>query len=312
MTSLLDVILPVFMLIGFGWIAARTGLFAESAVDGLMRFAQNFALPCLLFRSIALLDLSAAYDTGLLVSFYTGAFAAFGAGFLGALLVFRRPLTDAVAIGFACLFSNSLLLGLPITERAYGAGALQGNYAIISIHSPLLYALGISLMEWARNRGKGLSAPALGAKVVRAIASQPLVIGIACGFAVNLGGIPVPGAVLSAVELMSRAAIPAALFGLGGVLFRYRPEGDRATIAMICACALVLHPAVTWVIGTQVFALETPALRSAVVTAAMAPGINAYLFAHMYGVAKRVNASAVLVATAASIVTTFLWLHILP
>ena len=46
--------------------------------------------------------------------------------------------------------------------------------------------------------------------------------------------------------------------------------------------------------------------------AAMAPGVNAYLFAHMYGVAKRVNASAVLIATALSILTTWAWLTILP
>ncbi len=44
----------------------------------------------------------------------------------------------------------------------------------------------------------------------------------------------------------------------------------------------------------------------------MAPGVNAYLFAAMYGVAKRVAASAVLLATAASILTIWVWLHILP
>ena len=312
MSALLDVILPVFMVIGFGYAAARSGLFSDSAVDGLMRFAQNFAVPCLLFRSIAQLDLSAAYEAGLLLSFYIGAFTAFAAGFAGARLVFRRPLTDSVAIGFACLFSNSLLLGLPITERAYGAEALQGNYAIISIHSPLLYGFGITLMEWARSRGQGLSARALMTQVGRAIFTQPLVIGISLGFVVNLGGVPLPGAFWSGIDLMVRAAIPAALFGLGGVLLRYRPEGDRATIGMVCLTSLVVHPGVTWLLGTQVFGLDTAALRSSVMTAAMAPGVNAYLFAHMYGVGKRVNASAVLMATALSIGTVWVWLHILP
>ena len=75
MSALLDVILPVFLVIGFGYAAVRANLLSEPAVDGLMRFAQNFAVPCLLFRSIAHLDLSAAYDLGLMASFYTGAFA---------------------------------------------------------------------------------------------------------------------------------------------------------------------------------------------------------------------------------------------
>ena len=312
MSALLDVILPVFLVIGFGYAAARAGLFNDAAVDGVMRFAQSFAVPCLLFRSIATLDLSAAYDAGLLISFYVGAFAGFAAGFFGARLIFRRPMTDSIAIGFACLFSNSLLLGLPITERAYGVEALQGNYAIISMHAPLLYGFGICLMEWARTQGQGLSAAAIAVKALRAVFSQSLVIGIVAGWVVNLSGLPLPALVWSGVDMMVRAAIPTALFGLGGVLLRYRPDGDRATIGMVCAVSLVLHPAITYGLARWGFALDTAGLRSAVLTAAMAPGVNAYMFAHLYGVGKRVAASSVLIATALSIPTIWLWLHILP
>ena len=34
-------------------------------------------------------------------------------------------------------------------------------------------------------------------------------------------------------------ALPAALFGLGGVLYRYRPEGDKTLIALIVVITLV-------------------------------------------------------------------------
>jgi len=312
MNALLDVILPVFLLIGFGYAAVRTRVMSDAAIDGLMRYAQNFAAPCLLFKSIATLDLSGAYDVPLMLSFYIAAFVSFGLGVAGALVVFRRPMTDAVAIGFACLFSNSLLLGLPITERAYGTAALTGNFAIISIHAPLFYGFGIAMMEWARSRGQGLSLPVLGTKITRAIVSQPLVIGIMAGFAVNLSGIPLPGVAMDAVALMAGTAIPTALFGLGGVLVRYRPEGDRLTIAMICLFSLIVHPALTYALARWGFNAGTDSLRSAVVTAAMAPGVNAYVFAHMYGVARRVNATAVLVATALSILTIWGWLQILP
>jgi predicted permease len=65
-------------------------------------------------------------------------------------------------------------------------------------------------------------------------------------------------------------------------------------------------------LGRFAFGLDTAGLRSAVMTAAMAPGVNAYIFANLYGVAKRVAASTVLVATALSIGTIWLWLQVLP
>lgn len=312
MSALLDVILPVFVVIGFGYALTRAKLLDDTTIDALMRFAQNFAVPLLLFRSIAHLDLGSAYDAGLMVSFYAGAFASFALCFAGAMLVFGRPMPDAVAIGFAGLFSNSLLLGLAITERAYGAGALEGNYAIISLHAPMLYGFGIALMEWARTRGRGMSGLALGRQILRAILAQSLVIGILAGFAVNLVGNPLPEVVWSAVDMIVGSAIPIALFGLGGVLVRYRIEGDMGVVGLITAGSLLVHPAIAYGLGRWVFDLPTAALRSAVVTAAMAPGVNAYMFAHMYGVAKRVNASAVLVATGVSIGTAWVWLSLLP
>jgi predicted permease len=312
MNALLDVILPVFLVIGFGYAAARAKLFEDAAVDGLMRYAQNFAAPTLLFASIARLDLAATFQPALFLSFYIAAFASFAVAFTGAIWLFRRPVTDATAIGFVALFSNSLLLGVPITERAYGTEALAGNFAIISIHSPLFYGFGIALMEWARTRGQGLSGPALLRQIVKAIFSQPLVLGITAGFVVNLSGLPLPQVAWSAVGLVAATAIPTALFGLGGVLLRYRPDGDFRIIAMLCACSLILHPALTYLTGHYVLGLDTAGLRSAVMTAAMAPGVNAFLFANLYGVAKRVAASTVLIATALSIGTIWVWLQILP
>ncbi|MDP1670085.1 AEC family transporter [Phaeovulum sp.] len=312
MGALIDVILPVFLVLGFGYVAAWQGLFSESAVDGVMRFAQNFAVPVLLFRSIARLDLGASYDPGLMLSFYAGAFIAFGLGLTGARLLFKRPGTDAVAIGFCCLFSNSLLLGIPITERAYGTAALAGNFAIISVHSPLLYTFGITLMEGVRSHGSGATLGRVAVNALSGILRTPLVLGILAGFVVNLSGLALHGSIWAAVDMMASAALPTALFGLGGVLFRYRPEGDMKAIGMVTVLSLIVHPAVTYGLGRWGFGLETSALRSAVVTASMAPGVNAYLFASIYGVAKRVAASSVLLATAASILTVWAWLAILP
>ena len=302
-------IAPVFLVVGAGYLARWRGWMADSDIDGLMTFAQGIAIPLLLFRAIATLELDRDFDAALLLAFYCGALAGFLAGLAGARALFRRGWEDSIAIGFVGLFSNSLLLGLPITERAYGTGALTANYAIIALHAPFCYAVGITAMEIAR--AGGTPARALPGKVLRAIFSNALVLGIAAGFVVNLAGIALPGVLTDAVDLLVRAGIPAALFGLGGVLHRYRPEGDMRVILFICAISLVLHPAITFGLG-RALGLSTDELRSAVVTGSMAPGVNAYLFANLYGVAKRVAASAVLIGTGLTVLTATVWLSILP
>jgi predicted permease len=129
-------------------------------------------------------------------------------------------------------------------------------------------------MEWVRSRGQGLSGAALGMQVMRAIFAQPLVIGITLGIVVNLAGLPVPLSVGAAADMMGRAGLPAALFGLGGVLLRYRPEGDKALIGLVVLVTLVLHPVVTYGLARFVFGIDLASLRSAVVTAAMRQGVG--------------------------------------
>lgn len=308
MQALLDVILPVFLVIGFGYVSVWGRVFPENGVDALMKFTQHFAIPCLLFQAIANLDLSASLDAGLLLSFYVGAACGFLLGFSGARVLFRRDWEDCVAIGFCCLFSNSVLLGLAINERAYGAEALAGAYTIVAFHSPFCYGLGITAMEIARNRGQPPLVMTRG--IARTMFRNALVLAIAAGFAVNLAGITLPTVLVDALDLVIRAALPTALFALGGVLVQYRPEGDARVIFMVCGIALLVHPAITWALGSSL-SVPQDSFKSGVLTAAMAPGINAYIFANMYGRARRVAASSVLVATGASIVTAWIWLIVL-
>jgi predicted permease len=310
MIGILSVVLPVFLLIGAGYLAVWRKLFPDTAVDGLMVFTQKFAIPCLLFSGVASLDLGEEFDFALMGAFYAGSTVNFILGMLGARFLFGRPWPDCVAIGFVPMFANSVLLGLPITERAYGADALAANFAIVSVHAPFCYLVGITTMEIVKSGGvRGLATLRL---VVRAMFRNALMIGVGLGFIVNLSGLVVPGVMQDALDLMIRAALPAALFGLGGILYRYKPEGDVLIVAFVCALALLLHPAVAYTLGSTVAGLSEAQLRSAVVTAAMAPGINSYLFADMYGVARRVAATTVLAGTALSVLTASAWIALLP
>ena len=194
-------------------------------------------------------------------------------------------------------------------ERAYGAGSTEPNLAIIAVHVPFCYLLGITTMELLRADGRALHQTAV--IVVKSIFSNAMVIGLFLGMAFNLLAIPLPGAADVALSMFSRAALPAALFGLGGILVRYSLTERIGEIAMVCVIRLFVHPGIAFVMADMVFGLSQDYVRGAVITSAMAPGVNAFIFASIYDRAKGTSASVVLIGTIASIISVSLWLLIL-
>ncbi|MFZ8959326.1 MAG: AEC family transporter, partial [Paracoccaceae bacterium] len=237
MYALFEVVMPVFIVIGLGYLMVWRGIFSEEGVDLLMKFSQGIALPALLFLAISRLDLSQDFHFPMLLSYYSGSVFVFLMGIFGARVIFGRLWTDAVAIGFAAMFANSLLLGLPIMERAYGPESLAGNYAIVALHAPLCYLVGVTAMEGVK---AGRMAPHILALAVgRALSRNSLTLAIGAGFVVNVIGIGMPIVVEDGIALLARAGLPTALFGLGGVLYRYRPEGEVRVIAMVLILSLM-------------------------------------------------------------------------
>ena len=303
-----NIVAPVFLVIGAGYFAVKRGLCADVMVDSLMKFAIHFAIPCLLFRATSSIDLATAFDWRVLLAFYVGASSSFALGTFIAWKVFARSPGEAVAVGFGALFSNLVLLGLPISERAWGIDTMATNYAIVSIHAPFCYLLGISTMEILRADGRSL--PATLRVISTAMLRNSLMIAIGLGFMVNLSGLPLPEVVTAAVDIVSKAALPTALFAMGGILTRYSMTHAIGEISTISFLSLVIHPSLSLLLC---YLLDVPeqVTRSVVLMAAMAPGANTYIFANMYQRGQGTAAGTVLLGTGVSILSVSAWLLVL-
>ena len=305
-SHLLDTVGPVFLLVLAGYAVTRRGLFDAPTVDALMHYAVRFAIPCLLFRAVSTIDLGAAYDWRAMGAFYAAAFVCFASAALLARRAFGRRPGEAVAVGFAGLFSNLVLLGLPVVEMSLGETALPAAYALVSLHAPFCYLLGIVAMELARADGRAL--PETAGVVVRTMFRNNLTVGIALGFAVNLGGVPVPGALASALDMIAGSALAIALVGLGGVLTRYTLSERIAETGTVTAISLVLHPALALAFCAAL-GVDEASRNVVVLMASMSPGVNVYLFANLYGRGEGTAAASVLLGTvlAAGSVTLWAW-----
>lgn len=309
MLDLLQIVLPVFIVIGAGYLATTLGYMKDEGNDILTFFAQNIAIPCLLFLAIWRLNLAAVFDIRVLFAYYAPATFVFLLGGLIARYAFGRTPGEAVAVGFVAFFANTVLLGLPISERAYGAESLGTNYTIIAFNAPWCYFFGITAMEFARADGRSIAETFRIA--MAATFKNALMIALALGFLANLVGLWLPVAVVDSIEMIAAAALPTALFALGGILTRYKMKAELGESSMVGFLTLIVSPALSFLLATMVFDLEPSVVRSLVITAAMAPGVNAYIFSTMYNRATGLAATSVLLLTAASVVSVSAWLLIL-
>ena len=310
MDVFLKVILPVFFVIGAGYLSVWHKWLNAKNMDSLTTFAQNFAIPCLLFYVMAKIEIGEYFNLWLLVSFYISALACFIIGFLAAYFYFNRDMEESICIGFTCLFSNSILLGLPIMENAHGPTSLGSNYAIIAFHAPFCYLIGILTMELSRESNRALNLKNSLVHIFNSIFRNPLIVAILAGLLLNILGLPIPSSISSGLSIIKEAALPTALFALGGVLYQYRPEGDSLAVCFIIFVSIILHPALVYFLSIS-SSLTVDQIRSAVITAAMAPGINAFLFASAYKKAQPVVASSIFLGTIATVFTASIWILVL-
>ena len=98
MQILFDIIVPVFGIVLLGYLAARTRLFSETAAEGLGAFVFNFAIPALLFRSMATRDLPDPIEWGFLVAYFGGGYLVWA--FFLAIALDRREKAYRKELGF--------------------------------------------------------------------------------------------------------------------------------------------------------------------------------------------------------------------
>lgn len=309
MFGVLQAVAPAFLLIGFGYFIVYRKYMSDGGIDALMYFAQTFCIPVLLFNAVAKLDLTAVFEWNLMLSYYIPATIVFIAGMAAAHFIFGRTAGASVPIAFTGLFSNMVLIGFSVSERAYGTESMQTNYALASVHVPFCYLIGISVIEALRADGRGVRDTAK--TIARAIFKNAIAIGLILGFVANFTGLVFPFAVQAALDMMIDAALPVALVGLGGVLVRYSLRNNLGEVAALGAIKLVLFPALAYIFATYVFDVSTMVRNSIVIVAAMPPGINTYIFANLYNRGKATAASAVVILTAVSVLTVSTWLLIL-
>jgi malonate transporter len=306
MTTLLNVLLPIFLMIGIGYTAARRRWVSDDALRGMTDFAFYLAMPCLLFSGAT----SPHPGSGpTAIAFFTGCLATYALGLLVARTLLRLRLGEAATFALNACFGNTNMIGIPVMLAAYGTTGLAQLLAIIALHSLILLPMATVLSEVAN------STQAHPLRILRAtltaVLRNPIVMAVLLGLVFTLAELPVPEVARRFLDLVGASGPPVALFCLGASLLAFDARRDWPEALLGSAMKLLLMPLLVWGVGRW---MELPplSLSVAVVAAAMPTGANAFFLARRYAAGAERSGATVLLATLISVGTLGVLLLLLP
>jgi predicted permease len=306
------IILPVFGLIGLGYLAGRTGLLSKTVGDGLTEFVATVGIPMMIFRTMATAHFPDLSPWPLWGTYFGGAIVSWALGSMLATRVFGRSRAAGVIAGTSASFGNLAMVGIPLIVSAYGENGAVPLFIIISVHLPTMMVAGTLMTERAVRIDAGSDEPVHVMRALKAIGRNmlfnPLVWGLFLGAAWRFFQIPLVGPVKTVVDQVAAAGLPTALISLGMAMNRYGLVGELKLSAVLTGLKLGVMPAAVWLLGTYVFGL-TPAWTTVATIAAACPsGVNAYLFAQRFNVAHGLASNSIALTTLVCVGTTLVWL----
>lgn len=307
----MSAIVPIFLVVGVGYIAVQFGPFKREDMSILSTFVVKIALPILVFVNVYGKAASEIFRPTYLLTYALTAIIMFGLAYLYA-KVMKRSKVRATFMGIGMAGTNNGFMGLPIflilvpewAGVAVGMDMLVDNVSIIP--------LTLFLAEHATGSGSLVQRLKT---TVREVLLHPLVIAIALALILNSIGFVMPDWAGRSVDLLANTTTGLALFTVGGILAGLQIKGALLDVFVAVGGKLVAMPAIAIGVLTLLIAIGLPDLpielkAAAIITCALPTYSILPSLAEPYGEAD-VSTAIVMLSILVSFITLAAWIVIL-
>lgn len=310
MSAILNVIFPVFAIIACGYLSGQRKLLGENGAEALNKFVYWIALPALLFRAMANVDLVTLFNWGF-IGAYTGAQAAtmITAMFVGTLL-FKNSSAESAVNGMNAVYGNTGYMGIPLAFAAFGEAAAIPVIITVVINTSVIVALATIRIEISQSKGGHIAH--IAKDVGRALGTSPILIAPILGILWSASGVPLPKAMNIFTEIVGNAAGPCALVAIGLFLAGKPIAEGLLETSLTAFLKLVAQPLLTWWLALQFFDLDPLWVAVAVLMAALPTGAGSFVLAQQYGVYVTRTSSVILISTLLSVLTLSVYFVFFP
>jgi len=278
------------------------GIIERSWIHVLNAFVYYISLPALLLISFWNIDWTAE---GLLptLGFNFLAVLAFAVLLFLILSVTKLAPRLKASVFLTVMVGNTVYIGFPIMQDAFGAVHFGQVAAIATAHILIGLVLAIMVIEYWAVRSKKA-----GVYVVDFL-KNPLIHGVAIGTVLSLIGFNgyLADIIKKPLSMLGATASPVALFALGAFMYGKFIQSHFKLTSIIVGLKLIALPLFVLFIANW-FSLSSVSLGISALSAGVPVAVTVFVIAEQYKLDLAFVGNAILLSTAASIVTLSMFL----
>lgn len=295
----LNAVLPLFLVMGLGYIARCTGAISRTDVPKINKWAFRFFMPVMLFYNIYTSDLSVAAQPKIIIFAVVCVLVLYGLSFGFVMLAEKNDNMRGVMIQ-GIYRSNFVIMGIPLAAQLVEGADLGPVVILVAVVIPIFNVLAVITLEIFNG-----TKPSVG-KMLLDVLKNPLIIGIAAGIVVQLIGLKLPEAVESAANMIGKAASPLMLFLLGA-FFEFKGIGTyKKQLATVCIGRLIVVPAIFLTVSV-LCGIRGVELAAMIAIFGSPTAISSFTMTQQMGGDSALAGDIVVFTSALSCVTMFAW-----
>jgi len=301
----LNATMPVFFMMVLGYILKRLNWIDEEFASKINSFVFHVPLPVLVFKDLATVDFVEVWDT----KFVAYCFVATLLSILLAVAVSAIWRDKSIQGEFvqASYRSSAAILGIAFIQNIYGNAGMGPLMVVASV--PLYNVAAVIILTLLGKEQRKMNKTLL-LKTLKGIITNPIIIGIAAGFAWSLLKIPMPYIMEKTVTNVANIATPLGLMAMGAAFdwkkafAKMKPAFTAVIIKLVVLVSIFLPVAIR-------LGFRGEKLVAILVMLGSATTISCYVMAKNMGHEGTLTSSVIMLTTLFCAFTLTMWIFML-
>lgn len=298
-----NAVMPFLIYISFGYGVRSSGLVDEAFMNQLNKLIFRAFFPILMFNNLYKVEHGFTLNGKMVVTAILSVLILQAA----LIVIVPRMVKENPRRGViiqAIYRSNFVLFGIPLAANLFGDEGTILASMMVAIVIPIYNVTAVVILEMFHG---GKSSPQV---LVKNVCTNPLILGALVGLIFYILRIKLPSSVESTVTQFANLTTPLALFVLGGTLHFSAIKGNLKYVVPSMTIKLLILPAIITVIAT---AMGFSNVERFVLFEMFATPVAtaSYSMAQNMGGDGELAGEFVVISTAVSVFTIFLWVFFL-